>query len=185
MLRATVHRQAGVIHRDLKPENIFLLRGEKNQRVVKILDFGLAKIVSPNISDPNSPTSLVTTPGTVMGTLGYMSPEQLTGGQVDERSDLFSIGVMVVEALTGQRPFNGRTYHELLSKVLNQTVHLEDQSPEARRLDAVLQKCLAKERSERIASAADLQYELIPALRHCSALAPRPLANLDADTIIL
>jgi hypothetical protein len=177
--------QAGIVHRDLKPENVIILQGEKNQKLIKVLDFGLAKIVSPDISNPDSPASLLTSPGTVMGTLGYMSPEQLTGGQVDERSDLFSIGVMIVEALTGQRPFNGKTYHELLTNLLHQTFHLEDQSPAAQRLDAILQKCLAKERAERIASAADLQHELIPALRQCPALAPRPLANLDADTLIL
>jgi serine/threonine protein kinase len=92
---------------------------------------------------------------------------------------------MVVEALTGRRPYSGKTYHELLTNMLQQTFHLQDQSPEAQRLDALLQQCLAKERSERIASAADLQYELINAIRHCPVLAPRQAANLNADTIIL
>jgi hypothetical protein len=178
------HR-AAIIHRDLKPENVLILQGEKNQMLVKILDFGLAKIVAPVISDKDTPTEMVTTPGTVMGTFGYMSPEQLTGGQVDERSDLFSIGVMVVEALTGRRPFSGRTYHELLANILEQQFHLPDQSPQAQRLDAVLQKCLAKEPSERIASAADLQHELIPAMRQCPALAHHQAVNLDGDTILL
>jgi len=75
----------------------------------------------------------MTIPGTVLGTFGYISPEQLMATAVDERSDLFSIGVMVVEALTGSRPFTGKTYHELLTSILHGTFHLPIDSPEAER----------------------------------------------------
>lgn len=102
---------AGVIHRDLKPANVLISKEENGQPHVRVLDFGLAKISLSVLTDTNSPTALATTPGTVMGTIGYMSPEQLTGEAVDERSDLFSVGVMVVEALTGAPAFQGKDIH--------------------------------------------------------------------------
>ena len=179
---------AGVVHRDLKPENVLLSANETVRARVHLLDFGLAKLTQTLPTDSASPTAAapVTTPGAVMGTFGYMSPEQLTGGAVDERSDLFSIGVMVVEAVTGRRPFTGTTYHELLTNILNAPYHLEDTSTAAHTLDAVLQKSLAKDRAARYASAAAMQQELIPALRQCSPLvSPDAPAALDAETFIL
>jgi serine/threonine-protein kinase len=110
----------------------------------------------------------MTTPGTVMGTLAYMSPEQLTGAAVDERSDLFSIGVIAVEALTGKRPFAGRTYPELLTSILHQSFHLGSRAPDAVALDEVLQRCLAKTAKDRFISAAEMQRALIPAIRRCA-----------------
>ena len=156
---------AGVIHRDLKPDNVLISTGKNGQPHVRVVDFGLAKIRVSDPTDTNSPTAVPTTPGTVMGTIGYMSPEQLAGEPVDERSDLFSLGVMVVEALTGCRPFKGRTYPELLTSIVNGSFHLERGSKEAERLDAVLQKCLAKDREARFPSAGQTQTELIPAIR--------------------
>ncbi|MDQ3685875.1 MAG: serine/threonine protein kinase, partial [Acidobacteriota bacterium] len=163
------HR-AGVIHRDLKPDNIFITEGERGQQVVKVLDFGLAKITQHEAAATDT-TAPVTTPGTVMGTFGYMSPEQLTGADVDERSDLFSIGVIVVEALTGHRPFSGRSYHELLTAILSEPYHLVPSAPEVVTLDEVLQRCLAKNPKDRFASAAETQRALIPAIRQCPAIA--------------
>ncbi|MCA1613617.1 MAG: protein kinase, partial [Acidobacteria bacterium] len=138
-------------------------------------------------ADSLSPTAAapMTTPGAVMGTFGYMSPEQLTGGAVDERSDLFSIGVMVVEAITGRRPFTGTTYHELLTNILNAPYRLEGDSPAARQLDAALQKSLAKDPSARYPSAAAMQQALIPALRRCPPLNSRDPAAFDAQTFIM
>jgi hypothetical protein len=178
---------AGVVHRDLKPENVLLSTNEGGHARVHLLDFGLAKLTQSLPADSLSPTaaSPVTTPGAVMGTFGYMSPEQLTGGAIDARSDLFSIGVMVVEAITGRRPFTGTTYHELLTNVLNAPYHLEDASPAAQQLDAVLQKSLAKDRAARFASAAAMQQELIPALRECPPLNSHESASFDAETFIL
>ncbi len=177
----------GVIHRDLKPDNIFITRGESGHNSVKVLDFGLAKLTQAAVVSSQNPTMAdpTTTPGAVMGTLGYMSPEQLTGGEIDERSDLFSVGVMVVESLTGRRPFTGKTYHELLTAILQKPFHLKSNAPEAQRLDRVLQKCLAKDRATRYASAVEMQRELIPATRRCPPLAATELDGLDAVTAIL
>ena len=156
------HR-AGVIHRDLKPDNILITEGENGQLLARVLDFGLAKmaqIVGPDVSEAS-----ITSPGTIMGTFGYMAPEQLTGTATDERSDLFAVGVMVVEVLIGRRPFSGNTYHELLTDILRGTFSLPDDSQDGRRLDYVLQRCLAKDRAQRYASASEMQHELIPVLR--------------------
>jgi hypothetical protein len=182
-----VAHEANVIHRDLKPDNLFLARGEKGQAVVKVLDFGLAKIMLPNFKDAGNPdhSPTMTTPGAVMGTFGYMSPEQLTGGTVDNRSDLFSIGVIVVEALTGRRPFNGKTYHELLNSILNQPFQLEGDVAEVVALDEVLQKCLAKDARDRFSSAAEMQSKLIPAIGLCPSLATDLREGPDAATAIL
>jgi eukaryotic-like serine/threonine-protein kinase len=150
---------------------------------VRVLDFGLAKITLSELTDTNSPTALLTTPGTVIGTIGYMSPEQLRGEAVDERSDLFSVGVMVVEVLTGLRPFRGRTYTELLGSILHGAFHLERGSKEAEQLDAVLQKCLNKDRERRFSSAAEMQRELIPAIREYHHLGSQQWSSSEADTL--
>ncbi|HEX8070593.1 MAG TPA: protein kinase [Pyrinomonadaceae bacterium] len=179
--------EAGVVHRDLKPDNVLLSGDDPQGPRVRLLDFGLAKLTRATGGDSNSPTAAapVTTPGAIMGTFGYMAPEQLTGGAVDARADLFAVGVMVVEALTGQRPFNGATYHELLTNVLHGTYRLPGDTPAARRLDRVLQRALAKSAAARHATAAELAAELIPALRACPPLDAPPAAAPDADTIIL
>jgi serine/threonine protein kinase len=167
--------EAGIIHRDLKPENLLIARDGR----LKILDFGLAKIRQLEASSMHS----LTAPGTVLGTLHYMSPEQLAGEEVDERSDIFSFGVMVAEALTGRRPFGGKTSTELVASILHQPFHLAGGAPQVQRLDEVLQKCLAKERAQRFASVADLQKELIPALADCPPLAAaEPASDEDATT---
>lgn len=105
-----------------------------------------------------------------MGTFGYMSPEQLTGEAVDERGDIFALGVMIYEALTGTRPFRGRSAAELLHAILHEPVHLDGAGPASEALAAILQRCLAKEPSQRFASVAALRAELIPALSQCPTL---------------
>ncbi len=179
--------QAGVVHRDLKSENIFLVGTESERTRVYVLDFGLAKLTQTIAPDAQSqsPAAPVTTPGAVLGTFGYMSPEQLTGGTVDERSDLFSIGVMTVEAITGRRPFEGTTYHELLTNILQGSYHLPDDTPSVRRLDEILQCCLAKASGARFASAAAMQAELIPALRRCPPFGGLGRPEPEAETAIL
>jgi serine/threonine protein kinase len=140
--------KAGVIHRDLKPDNIFITQGEKGQKVAKVLDFGLAKIKQLEGSDSASPTAVpLTTPGAVMGTFGYMAPEQLMGGVVNERSDLFSVGVITVEMLTGQRPFQGKTYHEQLAAIINLPFAFESERVEAAALNEALQSHSRKKRT--------------------------------------
>ncbi|HVG30015.1 MAG TPA: protein kinase [Pyrinomonadaceae bacterium] len=174
---------AGVVHRDLKPDNVFLSRAADGRANVRLLDFGLAKLTQELAAGSQAPTARepVTTPGAVMGTFGYMPPEQLTGGRVDERSDIFPVGVMIVEALTGERPFKGKTLQELLTGILHGAYHLPGDGAEARRLDAALQRCLAKDPAARFATAAEAKAQLTPALRDYT-----PHANpADAETIIV
>jgi eukaryotic-like serine/threonine-protein kinase len=156
---------AGVVHRDLKPDNLLLTHLREGATQVKILDFGLAKLAHPERSEASWISESVTMPGTVMGTFGYMSPEQLMGETADERSDIFAVGVMMSEALTGQPPFGGRTYQELLASVLQGGFHLPHDTEVARRLDVVLQRCLAKDRKLRYVSAEEMRRELIQAMR--------------------
>jgi eukaryotic-like serine/threonine-protein kinase len=172
--------KSGIVHRDLKPENILISKAENESSLVKILDFGLAKVLQLDLSDQKTMTAR----GTVLGTFGYMSPEQLSGEDVDERSDIFAIGVMVVEALTGRRPFSGKSYAELLRSVTREPFQFPDDSTEGRRLNAVLQKCLAKKREDRFASMAELQRELIPAIRDCAPQSASAFTIADADTLI-
>jgi serine/threonine protein kinase len=150
---------------------------------IKIVDFGLAKI---SRLDPSNP-QILTIPGTVLGTFAYMSPEQVLGEEADERSDIFSLGVTVVEALTGHRPFLGCTSAELIAAILHASFHLPGEAPEIERLDRVLQKCLAKDRKQRFASVSALHHEAIPAIEQCPLFAPtatssKPMLNSEDAT---
>jgi eukaryotic-like serine/threonine-protein kinase len=113
---------------------------------------------------------------------GYMSPEQLSGGEVDERSDLFSVGVVAAEAVAGERPFKGRTLVELLNSMGRDEFTLDAEGPEAARLVACVRRALAKEPASRFASAEEMRSELVAALRACPPLAG---PALDADTVML
>jgi tRNA A-37 threonylcarbamoyl transferase component Bud32 len=177
---SAAHRQ-GVVHRDLKPENIFIASQEDGTDVIKILDFGLAKMKLLEATGANS----ITVTGMIVGTLGYMSPEQLTGSLVDERSDIFAIGVMAVEALTGARPFSGRTHTEALTSVLSSRFHLKGESRRIAHLDAVLQKCLAPNPDARFASAREMQSALVPALLQCPPLRDLSPTDQNAKTASL
>lgn len=154
-----VAHSKGIIHRDLKPDNI-LIADHNNQIIIKILDFGIAKL---NSIDPTEANSL-TAPGTIIGTFGYMPPEQFSAEPVDERSDIFSLGVIIVECLTGSKPFLGKTVYELMGNMLKHPFHLPITSPETRLLDLLIQQCLAKEPKNRFSSVAELQEELMPIL---------------------
>jgi len=176
---------ARIIHRDLKPENIFLSYNNFGQRQIKILDFGLAKLMHVQVeSNPDWGFSM-TTPGMILGTLGYMSPEQLTGAAMDERSDLFSVGVIAVEVLTGHRPFSGRTTHELLTAMLSQSSSLIENLTKDSALDRVLRQCLTKDPAARFSSASEVRHELIPAIKRYSAIDYARPVQLEARTMLV
>jgi hypothetical protein len=153
---------AGIVHRDLKPENVLIARCEAGPRRVKIADFGVAKWLKP---DPESVS--LTLPGTIVGSLNYMSPEQLAGQPVDTRSDIFSIGVMAFEVLTGRVPFGGATYPERVASFLPDAEHFWTRLQDAPDLRITLRKCLAKDPAERFESVEALRDELIPRMRQC------------------
>lgn len=154
------HR-AGIIHRDLKPENVFLVFQADQQAVIKLLDFGIAKLRQLD----NAESLLLTSPGMIMGTPNYLAPELLAGGEASERGDIFALGVMLVEMLTGRRPFQGNNFHELAQAIIRQNYRLPATIPENSPLNRVVQKCLAKNPGGRYANIAELQAEALPALR--------------------
>jgi len=162
---------AGVIHRDLKPENIMLASPSTSREAtsgplnVKILDFGLAKLIG---ADADGSGALTAT-GAVLGTWTYMSPEQLLGQAVDERSDLFSVGVMTAEAITGGRPFSGESPTELLRSFENDKVSLGTSGDVASALEQALKTATARDPSSRFPSATEMRDALVPALRSCPA----------------
>jgi tRNA A-37 threonylcarbamoyl transferase component Bud32 len=159
----------GIVHRDLKPENVMIVRAAGGTEGVKIMDFGLAKVLDAG----TGVTESMTVAGTAMGTIGYMAPEVLTGGVVDERADIFASGVMVVETLTGARPFTGTSPEQVLLALLRGEYHLRGDSPEIRALDAIVQRCLAKDPRDRYGSAAELAHDLVPALVRSDTLGAR------------
>ncbi len=172
---------AGIVHRDLKPENVVICCDEERQPVIKVLDFGLAK--STNLEDSQT----ITRPGMVMGTVGYMAPEQAMGREAVAGSDIFSLAVMLVEALTGEAPFPRRNFSEYVVAVRNQAMRLDlGTLPEAKRLEQVVRRALSREPEERYASVAEFQAAVIPALRFYAvypAAAPKPASADDTPTL--
>jgi len=148
----------GIIHRDIKPGNIFVVGGSR----VKILDFGLAKVAPGDVAEDGSEEESLTLEGVIPGTTSYLSPEQIRGEEIDARSDLFSLGVVLYEMATGQRPFAGKNRVLLMQAILNAKPAAPSRTSPAlpAALDSIIAKSLEKDREHRYQRAADLCSDL-------------------------
>jgi eukaryotic-like serine/threonine-protein kinase len=169
---AAAHAE-GIIHRDIKPANLFVVGAVRGKRQIKILDFGLAKKQSglavadngsadPTAAGPGSATMELTSPGSAVGTVAYMSPEQARGSPLDARTDLFSLGAVIYEMATGEAPFGGGSTADVFVALLQKNPPpVSTVNPAMpKQLDAIVEKLLAKDVAQRYASAEQLQADL-------------------------
>ncbi len=163
------HRE-NIVHRDIKPENVFLARRPSGETHVKIVDFGISKIL-----DPEKEISLsITRANTTVGTPHYMSPEQARGEGIDPRADIWALGIVMYECLTGEIPFDGENYNQQILAVVT-----EDHKPASthgveQELSDLIDRCLKKDRTERFDSAAVMLAEIGAYLRRHTEVAVRP-----------
>jgi len=180
--------KAGIIHRDIKPDNV-MVRGDG---LVKVLDFGIAKYAQPAADGPAKESLLQTAPGTIVGTVAYMSPEQARGFPTDIRTDIWSLGVILYEMVSGRRPFQGDSAFEVMSAVFERQpprlTDLDSTVPET--LDWIVFKALQKEKETRYQTASELLADLkelkkkleSAAEQERSELQPPPPASLQAGS---
>ena len=179
---AAAHEQ-GIVHRDLKPENLFVTKDGR----VKILDFGLAKLKAPRNTSVGSDVATqkqLTTPGTVMGTVAYMSPEQVRGEVVDQRSDLFSFGLILYEMLAGKCAFDGASMADLMVAILKEEPpELSATNPQiSPQLEKIVRRCLEKQPERRFQTASDLGFALESLTASTATALPATTEKLPATT---
>ncbi len=164
--------EAGVIHRDLKPDNVFLAQRSRGREIVKVLDFGLAKLASDS-----GKSRSITRDGTIFGTPEYMAPEQAQGEALDNRTDLYSLGVLLYRLATGELPFRGDTFVAVLTK------HVRERPRPPREVDpaippvleTIILRCMEKQARDRYASASEVAAALAPLVRRSDITAKTAL----------
>ena len=172
----------GIIHRDLKPENIFVIDSDERPSFVKIVDFGISKMVGPRAAPQSSSTRFAgTVAGVVLGTPLYMSPEQAIGQPLDQRTDIYSVGVVLYEMLCGRTPIEGQTYPEIMTGILKGNYppprSIRPEIPPA--LEATLGRALARDVSKRFPSASAMRAELTG----CQEVTPSPITLTPAPAV--
>lgn len=175
----------GIVHRDLKPENIFITKDGR----VKILDFGLAKLTDSRVSTDIDKDALTTLPdterGVIMGTVGYMSPEQVRGEEADSRSDIFAFGAILFEMLTGKRAFKGKSTIETMNSILKDDppdLMMTNLSPT---LERVIRHCLEKRPEKRFQSTNDLSFDIETLTTPSGAHVTSPVQTLASTPFVV